>query len=890
MAASKTILVVDDNQVNRHLLNKILSPDYDIIEAENGEIALSILREKYESISVVLLDIVMPVLDGYEVLKQMHEDAFLSMIPVIVASGQDSDDAEMRALSLGANDYIVKPYKPDIIKHRISNTIYLRETAAFVNSGQHDPLTGLYGKEYFYMQVKETLQNNPDKQYDIVCSDIEHFKLVNDMFGMATGDALLCHFADMLKDLVQGFGICARLSGDIFACCIEHREDYDPKMFEMICERFNQFPIAINLSICHGIFVVDDRTVSPAAACDRACLAADTIKGKYGTDYAYYDDSIRQRLINDQFILDHMKPALEQEQFVVYYQPKYNINNNKVAGAEALVRWVHPEKGFLSPGDFIPLFEKNGFITKLDYYVWEKTCAQIRQWMDRGYPGIPISVNVSRVDIYNPQIAEMLVGLLEKYDLAPELLHLEITETAYTENPKQIIEVVSELKRFGFIIEMDDFGTGYSSLNMLSELPIDVLKLDMSFIQNEVKKEGSKSILSFIVSLAKWMNLLVVAEGVETQEQIDSLRNMECTYVQGYYFARPMSADAFETLLKESEIEIISFKEHHYTFDFHVQITPNSKTKKKMVVVDDIALHRHILKEVFSSYYTVVEANNGGAALKYIQENASDIEVILLDLMMPIVDGFQVLEVLKRDPALHAIPIIITSQSGDSSEERALDMGADDFIAKPYATKVLIHHVQTVVAFAHMKRREKERLERLELSQEMYQDYLTGALNRRGFDKAVEQLEVDQENYYALYMMDVDNLKKCNDTYGHPAGDALLRSFVEFVKNSLRSDDVFARIGGDEFMILTKKMPSKEVAFKKGQKLCRSEDWKCSACGKLPSCSIGVVVFQDGSDMAKRIAMADKALYAAKRNGKAQCVLWKSELLPLPIAESIEET
>lgn len=209
----------------------------------------------------------------------------------------------------------------------------------------------------------------------------------------------------------------------------------------------------------------------------------------------------------------------------------------------------------MSPGKFIPLFEKNGFITKLDYYVWDKVCAQIRYWLDMGYPEVPISVNVSRVDVYHPHIVDILVGLLQTYRLEPRQLHLEITETAYTENPKQIIEVVSELKNHGFIIEMDDFGTGYSSLNMLSELPIDVLKLDMTFMQNETQKDGNKNILSFIINLAKWMKLIVVAEGVETQEQIDRLRDMECPYVQGYYFAKPMPADTFSALLLKSEPE-----------------------------------------------------------------------------------------------------------------------------------------------------------------------------------------------------------------------------------------------------------------------------------------------------------------------------------------------
>ncbi|MEG1799761.1 MAG: EAL domain-containing protein, partial [Synergistaceae bacterium] len=213
------------------------------------------------------------------------------------------------------------------------------------------------------------------------------------------------------------------------------------------------------------------------------------------------------------------------------FQPKYNLKTEQLAGAEALVRWMHPKRGIMAPAQFIPLFEKNGFITDLDLYIWEECCKKMRDWIDAGHLPIAVSVNVSRTDVYNPNLPELLVSLIRKYKLSPRNLHLEITETAYTENPEQLIEVVSRLKSLGFVIEMDDFGTGYSSLNMLSELPIDVLKLDIKFIQSEEKKGHSKSILSFIISLAKWLNLSVIAEGVETKAQVELLQSLNCEYV-----------------------------------------------------------------------------------------------------------------------------------------------------------------------------------------------------------------------------------------------------------------------------------------------------------------------------------------------------------------------
>ncbi len=275
-------------------------------------------------------------------------------------------------------------------------------------------------------------------------------------------------------------------------------------------------------------------------------MACNSVKGIYDVNYAFYDDRFMENLRAEQVIIDNMKLALTDRQFIVYYQPKYDLSIEKPAGAEALVRWIHPELGFMPPNDFIPLFERNGFITDLDIYVWDTACKDMSDWIKAGHQPIPISVNVSRADIYNPNLTTILLDLIQKYDLDPQYLHLEITETAYTENSTQLIHVVNQLKSLGFIIEMDDFGSGYSSLNMLAEISIDILKLDRGFIQNEMTNEKSKGILNFVVGLAKWLKLPIVAEGVETKEQIQSLKVLGCEYVQGYYYAKPMPKEDFE--------------------------------------------------------------------------------------------------------------------------------------------------------------------------------------------------------------------------------------------------------------------------------------------------------------------------------------------------------
>lgn len=554
MYSKKKILVVEDNELNRMMLVGILENEYEVLEAENGEEALAVLKQCGEEISLILLDIIMPVMDGYTFLSHLKADASLSSIPVIVTTQNDGESDEVAALAHGATDFVAKPYKPQVILHRIASIINLRETAAMVNLLQYDRLTGLYSKEYFYQRVKDILIRNPEQKYDIICSDIENFKLVNDVFGIAAGDQLLRNVAELYLNYTENKGICGRLTADRFVCLLEHRGEYGDEMFIRANALINDSANSKNVVTKWGIYHVEDRTISVEQMCDRALLAVNSIKGQYGKYFATYDDKLRSRLLREQAISDCMETALAEGQFEIYLQPKYRIIDNKLSGAEALVRWNHPEWGFQSPAEFIPVFEKNGFITNLDQFVWNQTCAALRDWDDRGYPAINVSVNVSRADIYNADLTNILMDILGKYNLKPERLHLEITESAYTEDPKQIIDTVGSLRKLGFVIEMDDFGSGYSSLNMLNQMSLDILKLDMKFIQSETSKSVNKGILHFIMDLARWMNLTVVAEGVETEEQLKRLKDAGCDYAQGYYYAKPIPRAEFEELLKNASV------------------------------------------------------------------------------------------------------------------------------------------------------------------------------------------------------------------------------------------------------------------------------------------------------------------------------------------------
>ena len=689
MFSHKKILVVEDNALNRSLLCQILSADYDVEEAENGQEALGVLRQFGEGISLILLDIIMPVMDGYTFLSIMKADPSYSSIPVIVTTQNDAESDEVAALSHGATDFVAKPYKPQVILHRVAGIIRLRETAAMINMIQYDRLTGLYSKQYFYQQAGEVLLRNPDQQYDIICSDIENFKLINDVFGVKAGDSLLRGIGNAYAERLKGIGICGRLNSDQFVCLLKHRDDYTDDMFIEASGLMNGLLDIHNIVMKWGIYNVEDRSVPIEQICDRALLAARSIKGQYGNYFAIYDDTLRNQLLREQAITDSIESALSQNQFLVYLQPKYRIKDEALVGAEALVRWNHPFWGFLSPAEFIPLFEKNGFITRLDRFVWEKACAVLHDWDERGYYPMSVSVNVSRADIYNEDLADTLVTIIKKYDLDPSRLHLEITESAYTENPKQIIDTVTTLRELGFVIEMDDFGSGYSSLNMLNDMPIDILKLDMKFIRSEMAKPKSQGILQFIINLARWMNLSVVAEGVETKAQLLRLTEIGCDYVQGYYFAKPMPCQEFEGLLDEYKGAGIE--------------EPSTDTEIRnelpvLLVADEDEDYRNMVHQAFEGRYRVAGTGDCTDTLAFIAKH-KDIAAVILSLTLPGPDGFKVLKTIQKDRNLWNLPIITTSDPDPELEYMALELGADDFIAKPHLMQSLSKRIQKSALF-----------------------------------------------------------------------------------------------------------------------------------------------------------------------------------------------
>lgn len=549
MMRPKTLLVVEDNALNREILVDILCDQYRVLEAENGQKALELLAEHKNQIALILLDVQMPVMDGFTFLDYLRTDPELSLIPVIVTTQNDSEADEIAALSHGATDFVPKPYRPQIIRHRIANLISLRETASLNNLLRYDQLTGLYTKEYFYQLAREEILANPDLEYNIVVSNVENFKLYNDLYGMAEGDRLLKAAAKIAVDALGPDVIMARIRADRFVNLAVRTNRYCNQYFAGFNDKLNQIPGMTHASQKWGVYEIHNRTVPIAHMCDRALLAADRVKGVYGQYYSVYDDVMRAQMLRQQGIIDAMAQSLTDGQFYVYYQPKYSLENDTMSGAEALVRWIHPELGFLSPAEFIPLFEKNGFISQMDQYIWEQACQDLQRWQSQGLQPVPTSVNISRSDFYRMDLVKAFTALIEKYQLDPSLLHLEVTESVYVENPQLIFSTLGQLQKLGFCVEIDDFGAGYSSLSILGDSHVDVVKLDLQFVQNETAKPENESILPYVVAMARQLNMKVVAEGVETVSQRERLRSIGCDYGQGYFFSKPITSAAYEKLL-----------------------------------------------------------------------------------------------------------------------------------------------------------------------------------------------------------------------------------------------------------------------------------------------------------------------------------------------------
>lgn len=408
-----------------------------------------------------------------------------------------------------------------------------------------DPLTGGPNYPQFLVDVEDSLERQPERPYALLSLDIDGFTAVNARHGLPTGDKLLCRVADALTQECLPDECAARVAADQFALLLRcpSPEALSPRV-ERLLERLTGLcaPLWDQAAFSCGIYRLmpqEDRS-DLRALLERASLARESVKDKGERSYAFYRQWVQDQALRERRLEADMGAALQEREFVVYFQPKYGLTDGGVVGAEALVRWQKPDMGLLLPGEFIPLFERNGLIARLDAYVLEEVCRLIRDWKREGRQVVPISVNVSQISLRQASLTERYAAIMDRYGLTPEELELEVTESALHGNMEEMVTVVKCLKRQGYHLSLDDFGTGYSSLQLLRELPVDVLKLDRSFLNGIFQSERGQDIIIKIVELAKAVQMQVVSEGVETDDQASFLRNHGFDVAQGYLFARPM--------------------------------------------------------------------------------------------------------------------------------------------------------------------------------------------------------------------------------------------------------------------------------------------------------------------------------------------------------------
>lgn len=563
MDEKPVMLIVDNIEINRTVLGKVFGDDYGILEAESGQDALAVLSSK--TVNVVLLALDMPEMDGFAFLSLMRRTGKFSEIPVVATMERIDHESEAKAMELGAADFITKPYHPTVVRCRVRNVLgrHENEWRKLIQVAQDqeivemqrymetDTLTGLYNRDSFYRKAAEVMKGNTGTLYDIVYLDISCFKIINSLFHMETGNVILKAAGFYFSAAVGEKGVAARLEADHFAMCIPDSRLKIEGFMQGLDDNMKTLGINHNIRFFAGIYPVHDPFLPVDRMCDWAHMALNKIKGSFVKRYAYYDDSMWEVMLREQTLVRDMEIGLHERQFRIYMQAVYNLEQRKIVGAEALVRWIHPVIGTILPAYFIPLFERNGFITRMDRYVWERVCQFLKDQKDKLGTVVPVSVNVSRLNFYNLDLLQFLLSLVEKYGLEPWMLKLEITETAYMDEPEKIISVIKEFRAQGFVILMDDFGSGHSSLSMLKNLPVDVLKLDMSFAHEVSHSRRVNAILKFIMSLSRELDMQVIVEGVETKKQLDIVSELGCQDIQGYYFSRPLPADEFMKVLEE---------------------------------------------------------------------------------------------------------------------------------------------------------------------------------------------------------------------------------------------------------------------------------------------------------------------------------------------------
>ena len=545
----KKLLVVEDNSVNINMLKEFLSDSYDILEAENGLIGLDILFYNYKDISAIILDLYMPIINGFDFLKKVQTNPLLSSIPILVAtSAENNDYDEEKCLTLGASDFVKKPYNPPVVKMRLLKMIKMKEAAEMYTISEFDSLTRLYTKDAFCHHIEMEINKNPDLEYDIAVANIDNFNSIEQYYGQEKCSKITTKMAEIITNAPIQAMFYGRIGERIFAGFGLHSEGFNDEYFKKQISILTNATQIENIQVKVGIYENVDKDEPAVEILDRAISALNSISRKYNSVIAKYDEKVIETQKRNYAMENAFENAIEKEDFEVWYQPKYSAKSKAIVGAEALIRWRGKDKNLISPNEFIPLFETDGLISTLDEYVFKKVCKYQKSRLNKNQKIIPISVNLSRASMFKKDFIKTYSLITSELGIEYSYVPIEITESMAIKS-SSVKSLAEELIKEGFSLHMDDFGAGYSSLASLQILHFDVIKLDKTIV-DFIGTAGGESLIKHTVAFAKESGMKVVAEGVETKSQFDFLQKINCDYIQGFYFAPPMPQNDFEKLLK----------------------------------------------------------------------------------------------------------------------------------------------------------------------------------------------------------------------------------------------------------------------------------------------------------------------------------------------------
>ncbi|MEN8130949.1 MAG: EAL domain-containing protein, partial [Pseudomonadota bacterium] len=553
ISSSQRVMIVDDDRAMRLALREVLEEDgYQIETASNGVEAITLCKR--EMPDLVLMDAVMPKMDGFTACKTIRATPEGKHTPILIVTALDDDQSIENAFSAGAIDYIPKPVHFSVLRRRIGRLLTASRTEKHVRHlAYNDPLTGLPNRAMFMDRLSKLLSMS---RYDeelvaILFLDLDSFKMVNDTLGHDVGDRLLKATAERIVRCVRSVDLVARLGGDEFTVILDGIgslkvvETVADKICRSLSEpfRFLDREIYVSTSIGISVWPEDGRDIGTLIKhADTAMFRAKEQGGEYQFYEPHMEVDVQKRLE----LNNALRRALERDEIFLHYQPKMDLKTGSIVGMEALARWKHPHLGLVPPSDFIPLAEQSNLIVDLGEWILRLACNQTRSWLEKGFGPLSVAVNLSSRQLMQRDLPEKVAAILGETGLHPSHLELEITESTIMSDPEEIIPVLTELRDMDITLSIDDFGTGYSSLNYLKRFPVEVLKIDASFVRDITTNLEDKALISGIIALAKRMCLKVIAEGVETQEQKVFLLEQECDQIQGYLVSKPVSAAEFE--------------------------------------------------------------------------------------------------------------------------------------------------------------------------------------------------------------------------------------------------------------------------------------------------------------------------------------------------------